>query len=64
MQKITKTFMFGDHEVTLETGRVARQADATVIVTMADTVVMVAAVDVNFYQFLPLPEFLNLTACG
>ena len=44
MQKITKTFMFGDHEVTLETGRVARQADATVLVSMADTVVMVAAV--------------------
>ncbi|MEM1411487.1 MAG: polyribonucleotide nucleotidyltransferase [Pseudomonadota bacterium] len=44
MQKITKTFMFGDHEVTIETGRVARQADATVMVSMADTVVMVAAV--------------------
>ena len=44
MQKITKPFMFGDHEVTLETGRVARQADATVMVSMGDTVVMVAAV--------------------
>ena len=44
MQKITKTFQFGDHEVTIETGRVARQADATVLVSMADTVVMVAAV--------------------
>ncbi len=44
MQKFTKTFMFGDHEVTLETGQIARQADATVMVSMNDTVVMVAAV--------------------
>jgi len=43
VQKITKSFMFGDHEVTIETGRVARQA-STVVVSMADTVVMVAAV--------------------
>ncbi|HLF29915.1 MAG TPA: polyribonucleotide nucleotidyltransferase, partial [Xanthomonadales bacterium] len=44
MQKLTKTFKFGDHEVTLETGQIARQADGAVMVTMADTVVMVTAV--------------------
>ncbi|MEJ2534683.1 MAG: polyribonucleotide nucleotidyltransferase [Gammaproteobacteria bacterium] len=44
MNKITKSFQFGEHEVTLETGRIARQADATVMVSMGDTVVMVAAV--------------------
>ena len=44
MQKITKTFQYGEHTVTLETGQIARQADATVMVTMNDTVVMVAAV--------------------
>ncbi|MDX1555706.1 MAG: polyribonucleotide nucleotidyltransferase, partial [Xanthomonadales bacterium] len=44
MQKITKTFQYGDHTVTLETGQIARQANATVMVKMADTVVMVAAV--------------------
>ncbi|NOR20049.1 MAG: polyribonucleotide nucleotidyltransferase [Xanthomonadales bacterium] len=44
MQKLTKTFQFGEHTVTLETGEIARQASATVMVNMADTVVMVAVV--------------------
>jgi len=44
VQKLTKSFQFGDHTVTLETGEIARQASATVMVTMADTVVMVAVV--------------------
>ncbi len=44
MKKFTKTFKFGEHEVTLETGHVARQADGAVLVTMADTVVLVTAV--------------------
>ncbi len=44
MQKLKKTFKYGDQEVTLETGQVARQADAAVMVTMADTVVMVTVV--------------------
>ncbi len=39
-----QTFTFGAHEVTLETGRLARQADGAVLVTMADTVVLVTAV--------------------
>ena len=44
MKKLTKSFQFGEHTVTLETGEIARQASATVMVTMADTVVMVAVV--------------------
>jgi polyribonucleotide nucleotidyltransferase len=36
--------MYGDNEVTLETGAIARQADGAVMVKMADTVVLVAAV--------------------
>ena len=44
MQKLTKSFQFGEHTVTLETGEIARQASATVMVSMADTVVMVAVV--------------------
>ena len=44
MNKFTKTFKFGEHDVTLETGHVARQADGAVLVTMADTVVLVTAV--------------------
>ena len=44
MKKLTKSFQFGEHTVTLETGEIARQASATVMVSMADTVVMVAVV--------------------
>ena len=39
-----KTFAYGEHSVTIETGEVARQADAAALVTMADTVVLVTAV--------------------
>lgn len=38
------TFQYGGHEVSIETGKVARQADGAVIVNMADTVVLVTAV--------------------
>jgi len=38
------TFQFGQHEVTLETGEIARQASGAVVVNMADTVVLVTAV--------------------
>ncbi|WP_133499936.1 polyribonucleotide nucleotidyltransferase [Cognatilysobacter terrigena] len=44
MAKITKTFQYGAHQVTLETGEIARQAGGAVIVKMDDTVVLVAAV--------------------
>jgi polyribonucleotide nucleotidyltransferase len=41
---IKKTFQFGAHEVSIETGEVARQSDGAVIVNVADTVVLVSAV--------------------
>ena len=41
---IKKTFQFGEHTVTLETGEIARQADAAIMVNMADTVVLVTVV--------------------
>ena len=44
MAKVTKTFQYGQHQVTLETGEVARQASGAVVVRMADTVVLVTAV--------------------
>lgn len=44
MSKITKTFTYGDHQVTLETGEIARQADGAVMVDMGGTTVMVTAV--------------------
>jgi len=40
--KVTKSIQYGDHTLTLETGEIARQADATVMVNYGDTVVMVA----------------------
>ncbi|HHW4678569.1 MAG TPA: polyribonucleotide nucleotidyltransferase [Xylella sp.] len=44
MAKITKTFHYGKHTITLETGEIARQASGAVIVKMDDTVVLVTAV--------------------
>jgi polyribonucleotide nucleotidyltransferase len=44
VKSIKKTFSFGRHEVTLETGEIARQADGAVLVTMDDTVVLVTCV--------------------
>jgi polyribonucleotide nucleotidyltransferase len=44
VSSIKKTFSYGQHSVTLETGEIARQADGAVVVTMGDTVVLVTAV--------------------
>lgn len=44
MNPVKKTFQFGEHTVTLETGEIARQATGAVIVNMEDTVVMVTVV--------------------
>ncbi len=59
MKVISKTFKYGDHEVTLETGGVARQADGAVMVTMADTAVLVTAVGRK--QADPGRDFFPLT---
>ncbi len=42
--KVSKNFMFGSQEVTLETGAIARQADGAVMVNIGDTAVLVTAV--------------------
>ena len=44
MKPIRKEFSYGDHLVTLETGEIARQADAAVMVEMDGTVVLVTVV--------------------
>ena len=44
MKPIKKSFQYGSHTVTMETGEIARQADGAVLVEMADTVVLVTAV--------------------
>ncbi|HCE2387422.1 TPA: polyribonucleotide nucleotidyltransferase [Vibrio parahaemolyticus] len=41
---VVKTFQYGNHTVTLETGVIARQATAAVMVTMDDTAVFVSVV--------------------
>jgi polyribonucleotide nucleotidyltransferase len=42
--KVSKSFQYGKHQVTLETGEVARQASGAVMVSMEGTVVLVTAV--------------------
>ena len=44
MAKFTQNFQYGKHQVTLETGEIARQADGAVIVKIDDTVLLVTAV--------------------
>ncbi len=44
MKSTSKTFQYGEHKVTIDTGAVARQADGAVIVDMAETTVLVTAV--------------------
>ena len=44
MSVVKKEFQFGNQKVTLETGRIARQADGAVMVYMGDTVVLVSCV--------------------
>jgi polyribonucleotide nucleotidyltransferase len=44
LNSVNKKFNYGAHEVTIETGRIARQATASVVVSMAETVVLVAVV--------------------
>ncbi|WP_100657127.1 polyribonucleotide nucleotidyltransferase [Alteromonas flava] len=44
MNPITKTFTYGQHTVTLETGVIARQATAAVMASMDDTSVLVSVV--------------------
>ncbi len=45
--KVTKTFQWGQHTVTLETGEIARQSTGAVIVSMEGTVVLATVVAKN-----------------
>ena len=58
MTPITKSFQYGQHTVTLETGVIARQATAAVLASMDDTSVLVSVVgkkEANANQdFFPL----------
>ncbi|HMK14039.1 MAG TPA: polyribonucleotide nucleotidyltransferase [Burkholderiales bacterium] len=59
MKHIQKSFRFGDHQVTLETGEIARQATGAVVVNMDDTVVLVTVVAAK--QANPGQDFFPLT---
>jgi polyribonucleotide nucleotidyltransferase len=54
-----KRFQYGEHLVTLETGRIARQATGAVLVSMSDTVVLVTVVGRK--EAAPGTDFLPLT---
>ncbi|HEY2463689.1 MAG TPA: polyribonucleotide nucleotidyltransferase [Steroidobacteraceae bacterium] len=59
MSAIKKSFKYGDHTVTLETGELARQADGAVLVSMSETVVLVTAVGLK--KPTPGRDFFPLT---
>ena len=57
--KITKSFKYGRHTVTLETGEVARQASGSVLVSVEDTIVLVSVVGGKSVK--PGQDFFPLT---
>jgi len=57
--KVSRTFKYGAHDVSIETGVIARQASGAVVVRMADTVVLVTAVGAKSDQ--PGRDFFPLT---
>ncbi len=59
MSSHKKTFQYGQHNVTLETGEIARQADGAVIVSMGETVVLVTVVGNK--EANPEKDFFPLT---
>ena len=59
MSHSKKSFQFGEHTVTLETGELARQADGAVLVSMGETVVLVTAVGLK--KPTPGRDFFPLT---
>jgi len=57
--KVTKTFQWGQHTVTLETGEIARQSSGAVMVTIDDTVVLATVVAKT--EAKPGQDFFPLT---
>ena len=54
-----KSFTYGAHQVTLETGEIGRQADSVIMVTVDDTVVLVSVVGNKSVK--PGQDFFPLT---
>ncbi len=57
--KVTKTFQWGQHQVILETGEIARQSGGAVIVNVEDTVVLATVVGAKNAK--PGQDFFPLT---
>jgi len=57
--KVTKTFQWGPHTVTLETGEIARQSSGAVLVNIDDTVVLATVVAAK--KAKPGQDFFPLT---
>jgi len=57
--KVTQTFQYGQHTVTLETGEIARQASGAVVVSVEDTVILATVVGAK--QAKPGQDFFPLT---
>jgi polyribonucleotide nucleotidyltransferase len=58
-KKVSKTFQWGQHRVTLETGEIARQAGGAVIVDVEDTVILATVVAAKSAK--PGQDFFPLT---
>ena len=57
MSEVKRTFSFGKHEITLETGKVAKQTNASVITNISGTTVLTTVVghdDGQNRDFFPL----------
>jgi len=59
LKKVVKTFQYGEHTVTFETGEIARQASGAIIASMGDTVVHVTVVGRK--EAKPGQDFFPLT---
>ncbi len=59
MNPVKKSLMWGRHQLTLETGEIARQASSAVLVTMEETVVLVTVVGARNAK--PGQDFFPLT---
>jgi polyribonucleotide nucleotidyltransferase len=58
-KKITKTFQWGGHKVTMETGEIARQSSGAVLVDIEDTVILATVVAAKNAK--PGQDFFPLT---
>jgi polyribonucleotide nucleotidyltransferase len=59
LAKITKSFQYGKHTVTLETGEIARQASGACVASMGETVVLATAVAMK--EPMPGKDFFPMT---